>query len=157
MAQLNYTIDSTNVYENKGFTIPAGNYKAIIDDSNAYRKENGNVIIKLTFSIIDGNYSGKKIDEYLVIEQPSEQAKHIALGKLNKICLLFGITEQLDETTLLHNKPLSIRVGIKNDDKGNPQNRIFDYMALNGNSSNISDTKVEEKSTNGAKKPSFLK
>ena len=67
MAQLDYTVDQSNIYEGGNFEpIPAGDYKAVIDDSDAYSKENGNTIIKIVFSIIEGAFSGRKVFEYLV-------------------------------------------------------------------------------------------
>ena len=157
MAQLNYTVDNTNMFESKGFELlPTGNYKVVIDDSDAYNNDKGNTVVKLVFQIIEGQFNGRKLFDYLVVGQQVEEYAKIAQAKLNKICAVINVKEMTD-TVVMHNKPLVIRVGIKKDKKDDTdKNVIYDYMGVNGNSQQP-QVAPQQQETNNPRKPSFVK
>lgn len=157
MAQLNYTVDNSNMFESKGFELlPAGNYKVVIDDSDAYNNDKENTIVKLVFQIIEGQFNGRKLFDYLVVDQPVEEYAKIAQAKLNKICAVINVKEMTD-TVVMHNKPLVIRVGIKRDKKDyTDKNVIYDYMGVNGNSQQP-QVAPPQSETNKTGQPSFLR
>lgn len=117
MADLRF--DATNVKPAEGFdTIPAGWYKAIIDESEIRPTKDGTGLrLHLRFMVIEGPCQGRKVFEGLNIKNNSEKAQEIAIGQLSAICHAVGIL-QVGDSQELHNRPMFIKVKITKDPNG---------------------------------------
>ena len=152
MAQLNYVADKNDQYS--GFeTLPAGEYKVQISDSDIVPTKKGDgEMLKLTYEIVaDEKFDGRKIFDNILLEHPSIDAVRIGKQKLNTICVLTGV-KSLKDTAQLHGKTLALLVGQK-EFNGDKQNFIKKYLPFNSSADNDND--VEETET--VKKPSFVK
>ena len=134
MANLN-GFDANTVEPSVGFDpIPDGKYIAAITESEMKRTKNGlGQYLKLTFTIIDGGspagskYKGRKLWVQLNLDNPSSTAVQIARSELSAICRAVGVMQPQDSTQL-HNLPLSIKVICKNrKDTGEITNEIKGY------------------------------
>lgn len=93
--------------------IPAGNYLAIITDSEMKRTKAGNgQYLELTFRILNGPCENRVLWSRLNLDNPSEQAVQIARGELSAICRAVGVMQPRDSSEL-HDIPLTIGVGLK--------------------------------------------
>jgi hypothetical protein len=128
---LNYKVNPDEV-ESSFDAVPAGEYIAIIENSDYVpnKKGTGNYL-GLTYQIIEGNFKGRKIFENLNLENQNQQAEQIARKSLNSIGLATGITD-IKDSSQLHNIPMLIDVGIKDDPNYGLQNRIKKHSALPG-------------------------
>lgn len=131
MATLNYKADHTDTKE--GFDIlPAGEYKAVITDSDyAPNKANTGKMLKLTYTIIDGNFKNQKIFNNLNLENPSIQAVNISKTALNSICKALNVID-LQDSSQLHNQPLIIEVTVKESEQYGKQNNIKKHKSISG-------------------------
>ena len=129
MVQLNF--NANNVVPAKGFDLmPAGDYLAVIDDSQMVPTKSGTgEMLVLTFQIIDGPFEGRKQWARLNVVNQNPKAEEIAKGELAAICLAVGVPEMQD-TAELHSKPLRIRlVHEKRNDTNELVSKIKSYSS----------------------------
>lgn len=131
MAELNHIVDPNDV--KKGIeAVPAGEYLAIIEDSDYVENNKGTgMMLKLTYQIIDGPFKGQKIFENLNLRHTSQQTEAIAKQTLNSIGVAVGVSE-IKDSAQLHNIPLKIDVRVKESEEYGKQNSIKKYMPANG-------------------------
>tara|TARA_R100001530_G_scaffold36149_1_gene28133 strand:+ start:5648 stop:6181 length:534 start_codon:yes stop_codon:yes gene_type:complete len=126
--------------EEKSFDpIPAAQYVAMITDSDKRdtRDEtlfmfNGEKVrawyLKLTFEIIDGPYKGRLVWTNLNLVNKNPKAVEIANRNLASICRSVHHLTPLDDSQALHNKPLKIKVTIREAQNGyDASNEIKGY------------------------------
>jgi len=132
MALINYPVDK-NAVEESFDVLPAGEYQAIVENSDYVENKTGTGrILKLTYQIIDGPLKGRKIFENLNLENTCAQAQEISRKALNSLSLAVGISTVIKDSSELHNRPLKIDVTVKEDSQYGKQNRIKKHMSLNG-------------------------
>lgn len=134
MALLNF--NAQGVPHDIGFeTIPKGWYNAAIDQSEIKPTKDaatsGNSYLELRFSILDGQYQGRKVFVRLNIRNQNPTAQEIAYKALSAICHAAGIM-QVQDSSELHGKPMKINVKIrKGDDQYEEQNDVINYKNIN--------------------------
>jgi hypothetical protein len=143
MAELNHTVDPNQTEQNFD-PIPAGEYFAVIESSN--RKETNNStgeMLVLCYQIIDGNFKGRKIFNNLMLEYKDDylnslpedekkkktQSLQIASNVLNSIGVATGI-QTIKDSSQIHNIPIKINVGVKEDPVYGKQNTIKTHTAM---------------------------
>jgi|WetSurMetagenome_2_1015567.scaffolds.fasta_scaffold03341_4 hypothetical protein len=118
--------------------IPAGEYiVAIVDSDYIDNKKGTGKMLKIVYQVIDGNFKDHKIFENLNLEHQNQQAATIARKSLNSICKALDIIE-LKDSEQLHNIPLRLDVGIKDNDEYGPQNKIKKHLPMNDSLKEIS-------------------
>jgi hypothetical protein len=127
MAILNF--DANTVEPSSGFSpIPAGKYVAVITDDEMKDTRDGlGRYLQLTFEIIEGEYSGRKLWTRLNLENANMEAVKIARADLSAICRAVNVM-QLKDSVELHNLPMVITVRLKkNKETDEMQNEIKGY------------------------------
>lgn len=126
-----FSFDATTVdpQRPRGEIIPKGKYSALITDSEVTETSKGGKMLSLTLEIIDGPHKGAPLYDRLNVVNISQQAQEIALRTLSAICTATGVM-QVSDTQQLHNKPLTITVGIE-EEKPNPAKPGETYPARN--------------------------
>ncbi len=125
--------NAADVDPNVGFdAIPAGDYDAVITASELKETKSGTgKYLQLTLQILSGEYQNRKLWDRLNLENQNEKAVTIARGTLSAICRAVGVLTPNDSSEL-HDKPLRIRVKVRKDQEGNPQNEIGSYSKRGG-------------------------
>ena len=114
--------------------IPAGEYTAMITDSEMKPTKNGaGEYLQLVFNICDGEHEGRKVFARLNLNNPNQTAVEIAQRELSAICHAVGVLTPNDSSDL-HDKPMTIKVKIRQSPGYDPQNEISAYKALGGSS-----------------------
>lgn len=160
MAELNYKVNPDE--QEKDFSpVPVGLYPVVIEGSDyTENKDKTGMILKLTYQIIDGKFKGQKLFENLNLHNKSQQAEEISRRSLNSIGIAVGVTD-LRDSSLLHDIPLNVDVGIKESPEYGVQNKIkkhlpFTSQPQNGNSTSAT-MPVEEVSNETVAKPPWEK
>ena len=98
-----------------GFKVlPPGIYTVIIVESEvADTKNSGGKLLNLTYQVVDGPYMGDSLTDRINIVNKSDVAQKIGLSQLKNICEAIGHAGQLKDSTQLHGKPLSVKIGIE--------------------------------------------
>lgn len=133
MANLN-GFDATTVEPAVGFDpVPAGNYLAIISESQMKPTKSGSGdYLQLTFQVIEGEHKGRMLWSRLNLDNPNETTRKFARAELSAICRAVGVMAPKDSVDL-HNIPLVITVGLKKrDDTGELTNVIKGYAKKDG-------------------------
>jgi hypothetical protein len=116
MANLGTTLDTDQIEPGmNGFEpIPAGVYPAYIVESEVTHTKNGKgMLLKLTWEIIEGEYEHRKTFQQINYQHESAQAQAIGQGQIKAICNAIGFTGLLEDSEVLHFKPVLLRVGIE--------------------------------------------
>ena len=124
--------DATNVTPlSQAGVIPAGEYQAVIVESTMKETRSGTgEYLELVFSIVAGEYAGRRIWVRLNLRNQNQTAVQIAKAELSAICRAVGVMKPTDSTQL-HGIPMIIHVGVKKrDDTGQFVNVIRQYEAM---------------------------
>lgn len=117
------------VQQKRSFDVlPKGKYRAIINNTSIKPTKAGTgEYLAVTFQIIEGDHSGRRIWQNLNLSNPNKMAEDIARQELNAICAAVGIASgtRLQQTEEIHDIPLVIDVGL--DSKDETRNRIYGY------------------------------
>ena len=95
-------------------------------------KKNGSMLA-LEFTIIDGQYKGRKFFSNLNLVNANAQAVEIAYAELSAICHATGVMV-VNDSQQLHNIPMDVKVGMRKPDPTypDPANEIKGYRRLEG-------------------------
>lgn len=108
--------------------IPAGEYKAIITESNKKETASGNGVgILFKFQIIEGKFKSRTLFNWINWEHPNEMAQNIGRENLARICQAALPGVRVHDTEELHDKPMMISVKVKKNKDGVEQNNIVYY------------------------------
>ena len=120
--------NANDVEPNEGFSpLPAGDYQVIITESQMKKTKDGSgQYLELKMQILNGQYQNRVIFDRLNLVNKSDVAVQIAKGTLSSICRAVNVLTPNDSSEL-HNKPLTASLKIRKDQEGNPQNEVKGY------------------------------
>lgn len=126
MALLNTDItnvDPTNTFD----VIPAGDYLVTITESE-FRdtKDLSGKYLNLKLEIQGGQYQGRKLFDRLNLINRNQKAVEIATRTLSQIGHAVGVL-QIQDSEVLHHKPMFAIVIVKKDPARGPQNEVKGY------------------------------
>lgn len=149
MAALQFDARTVTPDTGSGDALPAGWYNVMMDESEmkaTAQKGDGSpagAYLKCRYSVIDGQYAGRKIFANLNLRNANPVAQEIAYKQLSAICHAVNVLNMQD-TQELHGKPLKIKVKVrKATDEYEASNDIGAYK-------NINDTSVGAPAAGGA-------
>jgi hypothetical protein len=124
MAQFNFDTNSVEKRENSYELLPAGDYIAQVTDSAiAPLKSGQGQGLKLTVSILQEGYNGRKVFCNLNVQHTNPTTEQISQQQLRELCDSIGVV-RMQDTVELHNKPFTARVKIRKGglrDKDRPE------------------------------------
>lgn len=113
--------------------IPPGDYVCMATDSEWRDTKAGTGrYLQLTFSVIDGQYKGRKLWARLNLENPNSTAVDIARRDLSALCRAVGVMKPGDSSEL-HGLPVALKVAVrKRQDTGELTNEIKGFKLAKG-------------------------
>jgi hypothetical protein len=155
MANLGTTFDpnSTEPARNGFDPIPDGDYIAqIVANEVRHTRGGTGLILVLTWEIVDGDFTNRKIWQNINYQNESAQAQAIGQGQLKNICDAIGYTDHLDEADVLMFQPCRVRVGRSKKQEGYEQrDEIKSVKALTAQA-----PATKPQTTAGAPKPTLV-
>ena len=120
--------DATQV-EDSGFdALPAGEYRAVITESERKKTKDGvSELLQVKLQIIDGPMKNRTVFDRFNLWNKNPQATLIAQGQFKKVCEAVSVMKPGDSSAL-HMKPLMIKLAVK-EYNGNEQNEVKGYKA----------------------------
>ena len=103
--------------------IPAGEYVVMITEGNVDYTSKGGQMVKLTYTVMDGEFQGRKLWSQHNIVNRSPKAEEIGRKEISRIAHAIG-QPKLNDTDELVNKVMRVSVIIKQDPGYNPRNEI---------------------------------
>lgn len=146
--------DSTEVDPAKPFEVlPKDKYQVIISDTEMKDTKSGTgQYLQCEYTIVDGEYQGRKLWSRHNLVNPNKTAEEIARRELSAICHAVGVLK-VNDSAELHDRPLMIEVSIgKNKDTGDATNEIKGWSALEGAAAPVAKAAAAKPAT-GAKVP----
>lgn len=128
MALLNFNANDIALGDNFE-AIPAGDYDAIVTDSEMRQTKDGlGQYLSLTLEIQSGQFQGRKLFDRLNLQNRNPKAVEIAQRQLAQLCHATGIM-QVQDSQQLHNRPLVVKVSVKHEPGYDPRNEVKGYKA----------------------------
>lgn len=132
MNNIPLNFDASQVKPREAFeSLPPGEYTAEITDSEVKdTKDNTGKYLQFEFTVLEGEFAGRKMWDRLNLSNPNKTAEEIARETLSAICHAVGHL-RVGDASELHNRPLVIIVKPeKNRETGERDTRIKGYKAV---------------------------
>ena len=154
MALIDFDFDPTTVEPSKFGLIPIGEYIAEITESDYKTTKDGlGKFIELKMIILDGPQAGRSVKDRLNVKNNSEFAVDIAQRTLKDILDAIGHTEQFRDTSVLHNRPMKIKVSIITKQKSGEDQNSIRYFPVTGGTKTLTVVASSAAAAAGAAKP----
>lgn len=130
---MSFSFDATQVAPaSSSDPIPAGNYAAMITESEIKPLKSGNgTALRLTFQVLEGEFKNRKVWANLNIQHTNATAQAIAQQQLSAICHAVNVLK-ISNPAAIHNKPMTIKVKVRPaHDAYDASNDISGYSAIN--------------------------
>lgn len=131
MSQFNFSISEAEAQETASWfdPLPAGWYDVVADEvSLSQNKAGTGAYIKVRFTVIGEKYRGRKVFTYINVQNQNAQAQEIGLANLRAFMVAIGLRNMTDVSQLA-NKPLQIRLRLKESRNGGDENQVNGYRA----------------------------
>ena len=107
--------------------LPAGDYPVIITSSELKTTKAGTgKYLSLKLQVLNGQFQNRVLFDNINIQNPNETCQQIGQATLSSICRAVKVLTPQDSSEL-HNKPLTAIVKIGKDQNGNPNNDVKGY------------------------------
>ena len=128
-----FAFDASQVKPQETFTpIPAGSYIAQAIESEIKPTKSGTgQMMTLRWQILDGTHKGRLIFDRLNVVNANPKAEEIGQRQLSSLCHVLGVMK-LQDTAQLHNKPVKIKVKVRQDAQYGDSNEVGGYEAAGG-------------------------
>lgn len=124
--------------------VPAGDYEVMISESERVENSSGNGWhLKLTLTILDGQYKGRLLWHRLNLDNPNAQAVQISRGQLSAICRAVGVLTPKDSSQL-HNLPMVAKVSVR-EYEGKTYNDVKSFKPVKGEEAPAADSAAPKK------------
>lgn len=128
MAQLNFSAEGIDIRSNYE-AIPAGDYESMVTASEMKSTKDGTgQYLELTVEIQSGQFQGRRLFDRLNLSNRNPKAVEIAQKQLAQLCHATGVL-QVQDSQQLHNRPIIMKVAVRNDPERGPSNEIKGYKA----------------------------
>ncbi len=104
--------------------LPAGKYQTIITESELTLTAKGGYLVKLTYTVQDGEFQGRKLWSNHNIFNNSPQAQEIGRREISRIAHAIGRPAASDTDEFTHAE-VQVTVIVKNDNQYGPKNEIM--------------------------------
>ena len=112
--------------------VPAGKYTAEITNSEGKDNKSGTgSYLKLEFTIIKGEYKGRKFWENLNLVNDSSDTVRIAEDTLATIHKAAGLKQLVSDSDKLHGKPMLVTLKVKKSEGYDDKNTATGFEPLN--------------------------
>lgn len=138
--------DASQVKDSEYEALPAGEYRAVISDSERKKTKDGaSELLQVKLQIIEGPFKNRTVIDRFNLWNKNPEATTIAQQQFKKVCEALNIIK-LADSSALHMKPLMIKLAVK-EYNGKDQNEVKGYRAALSSSAPAVD------STGAAPKP----
>lgn len=138
--------DASQVKDSEFEALPAGEYRAVIADSERKKTKDGaSELLQVKLQIIEGPFKNRTVIDRFNLWNKNPEATTIAQQQFKKVCEALNIIKPADSSAL-HMKPLMIKLAVK-EYNGNNQNEVKGYKAA------LSSSAPAAASTGAAPKP----
>ena len=114
--------------------IPAGEYTTMMTESEVANTAKGGSMVKVTYTVMDGEFQGRKIWSQHNIVNRSSKAEEIGRREISRIAHAIGLPTLTDSDQLV-NQAVRVTVIVKQDPGYDPKNEIKKWEPMNSGAS----------------------
>ena len=131
MADLGVMFDPNSVEPSGSMEpVPNGDYKLALTESDTQpTKNNDGKFLKCTFTVLEGEFKGRKIWTNFNFWNKNPQAVEIAWRQFGDLCRACGIYRAVKDSVELHDIPFMATVNTRTQEGYRPSNEIAVYIA----------------------------
>jgi hypothetical protein len=138
--------DATQVKDSEFEALPAGEYRALITESERKdTKDNVSELLEVKLQIVDGPFINRTVIDRFNLWNKNPTATKIAQQQFKKVCEAVNLPKPGDSSNL-HMKPLMIKLAVK-EYNGRLQNEVKGYRAC------VPGSESQAPAVTGAAKP----
>ena len=119
------TVEPQGTFE----ALPAGEYEAVIIDTEQRDTKTGGKYLWLKLEVLAGQHKGRHLHDNLNLVNASTKAVEIARATLSSICRAVGVMTPKSSAEL-RNKPLIVKLGVERSEQYGEQNKIKAYKPI---------------------------
>jgi hypothetical protein len=133
MAKIGQMLQGVEAAAPKSFgPLPAGDYVAIVTGDETKLTAAGDSAMQFEYTIIDGEFTNRKIWDYMNVGHSKPETQASALRDLKALCSACGVMDP-DDTAELHDIPFTLKLGIKVDkETKDKKNSVQGYISMTG-------------------------
>ena len=125
--------DASQVKDSEFEALPAGEYRAVIAESERKKTKDGaSELLQVKLQIVDGPFKNRTVIDRFNLWNKNPEATTIAQQQFKKVCEALSIIKPADSSAL-HMKPLMIKLAVK-EYNGKDQNEVKGYKAATASS-----------------------
>ncbi len=111
-------LDLTNAKSNNFGVLPAGKYVCNVTEAKMADTKAGNMMLKVTFTIAEGQDTGRKIFDQYVVEHANPKVVEIAHGKIKSLMENGGHANpnKLGSTEALEGLRVGVKTKVRSDE-----------------------------------------
>ena len=118
--------DASQVQDSEYEALPAGEYRAVIADSERKKTKDGaSELLQVKLQIIEGPFKNRTVIDRFNLWNKNPEATTIAQQQFKKVCEALNIIKPADSSAL-HMKPLMVKLAVK-EYNGKDQNEVKGY------------------------------
>lgn len=118
--------------------IPVGDYTAYLYDAQAKTFNTGSQGYRLTFKIADGQYQGRQVfDNLVLVETAKWKIAQFWKAMTNEMGEVEVDTDKIPEFI---GRKIGLKIGVENDNQGNPRNVVKSMYYVGGQESIEAET-----------------
>ena len=108
--------------------IPAGTYIVQVTDSKVLESKAGNPMVFWEFTVVDGEFSGRKLWDYMTLNN------EISLRRLKSLAVAAGHPnpDYVNDSEEMHGLYAKIKVKLTDDEKYGAKNNISSFASADG-------------------------
>ena len=125
-----FNVRWSEIEESSFEALPPGLYAAKVTESKVKTSKTGGRYLAITFTILSvtKGLKGRKIFENFTMSHTNPKAVQVGLGRIKTLAKKLGIDfDEMDDSSVLHDKPVGIVLKIESDEKYGEKNRITKF------------------------------
>ena len=130
MAQLGFNADDYDPAD-EFEPLPAGDYLTMITESSLENTKSGGQMVKLTYTVMEGAFEGRKLWSQHNIINSSPKAEEIGRKEISRIAHAIG-QPRINDTEQLLQQVVRITIVLKNDPGYGPKNEVKKWINVGG-------------------------
>ena len=130
MAQLGFNADDYDPADDFE-PLPAGDYLTMITESSLENTKSGGQMVKLTYTVMEGAFEGRKLWSQHNIINSSPKAEEIGRKEISRIAHAIG-QPRINDTEQLLQQVVRITIVLKNDPGYGPKNEVKKWINVGG-------------------------
>ena len=120
-----FNFDFSDAEDVKSSTLPKGKYHVAITNAEVKDSKTGNPMLKLEFTVQDGEYDGRKLWKSFMLKHDNKKVVDIAKSQIKSMCLAAGKEPRFSSPSDLLGFEMEVTTKVTTNDFGDQTEITF--------------------------------